>query len=677
VLVEMLTGRPPFPGDDATETIAAIVKTQPDLSGVPRVAQRLVGKCLEKDPAFRLRDIGDAWELLADPDTNVPRNGSVRRNSLLRTAGVLLTSVALGLLVWLARGNRELAPQVTRFVDSLPAGRSMPYGDGISKLLALSPDGRALLYRAQDKGRYRLYRRFLHQPYAEPIGDDGAEEPFFSHDGQWVGYRVGTTLKRVPVRGGPAHTIVELPAQEFRGAHWTADGTIIVGGLSRGLWRVSERGGDLATLGLRTDGRIISDPQVLPGGRAILYTDGGADKPDDILKIYDLQNDSSKTLLPGAAGRYLPSGHLVYAGAGTLWAVTFELDRMEVRGTPTPVLEGIREHVGGGPGNPYGVSGIVHAVVVPTGVLAYIPEVDPHLRSTLVWVDRDGREEPLGIEPGPLTFPRVSPEGKRVAFGRGFDKDHDLWIWDVVRRTSKQLTFDSGWNLRHAWFPDGKRLAFSAVVNGINQVFMQSADGSGVPEQITDGRPGVAPTAFSPDGQLIGAELYWRDNMNVDLALLTPGAQKSRRTLWQTPTAEVNAAISPNGRWLAYDSNHLGTFEIFVRPFPNVDDGEYKVTSGGGRNPVWGPGGRELFYLIDRGRMASVMAVTIVPGSGFNFKAPRPAVPGQYVRHGRDTPYDVAPDGRLLLLKPEGVVREEIVTVLNWAEELKRLVPTK
>jgi hypothetical protein len=121
----------------------------------------------------------------------------------------------------------------------------------------------------------------------------------------------------------------------------------------------------------------------------------------------------------------------------------------------------------------------------------------------------------------------------------------------------------------------------------------------------------------------------------------------------------------------------LGTFEIFVRPFPNVDDGEYKVTSGGGRNPVWGPGGRELFYMVDRGRMGSVMAVTIVPGSGFNFKAPRPAVPGQYVRHGRDTPYDVAPDGRLLLLKPEGVVREEIVTVLNWAEELKRLVPTK
>ena len=513
VLVEMLTGRPPFPGDDATETIAAIVKTQPDLSGVPRVAQRLVGKCLEKDPALRLRDIGDAWELLADPDTNVPRNGSVRQGTLLRNAGVLLTSVALGLLVWLVGGNRELAPPlVTRLVDSLPEGRSMPGGEGISKVLALSPDGRALVYRAQDRGRFRLYRRFLDQPYAEPIGDDGAEEPFFSHDGQWVGYRVGTTLKRVPVRGGPAHTIVELPAEDFRGAHWTADGTIIVGGLSRGLWRVSERGGDIVTLGLPTDGRMISDPQVLPGGRAILYTEGGANKPDDILQIYDLQNNTSKRLLPGAAGQYLPSGHLVYTSAGTLWAVTFELDRMEVRGTPTPVLEGIREHLGGGPGSPYGVSGIVHAIVAPTGVLAYIPEVDRQLRRTLVWVDREGREEPLGIEPSRLHGPRVSRDGTRIAFGRVDENDQDdVWIWDVVRRTSRQLTFDSTWNYRHAWFPDGKRLAFSAIVNGINQVFMQSADGSGVPEQITEGPTHVVPTTFSPDGQLICAELYWTE----------------------------------------------------------------------------------------------------------------------------------------------------------------------
>ena len=320
------------------------------------------------------------------------------------------------------------------------------------------------MYRAQDKGRFRLYRRFLDQPYAEPIGDDGAEEPFFSHDGQWVGYRLGTTLKRVPVRGGPAHTIVELPAEDFRGAHWTADGTIIVGGLSRGLWRVSERGGDIVTLGLPTDGRIISDPQVLPGGRAILYTDGGADKPDDILQIYDLQNNTSKRLLPGAAGRYLPSGHLVYTSAGTLWAVTFELDRMEVRGTPTPVLEGIREHVGGGPGSPYGVSEIVHAVVAPTGVLAYIPEVDRQLRSTLVWVDREGREEPLGIEPGRLTQSSgVAAMGHESRSGAWHENDQDLWIWDVVRRTSKQLTFDSTWNYRLAWFPDGKRLAFSAM----------------------------------------------------------------------------------------------------------------------------------------------------------------------------------------------------------------------
>jgi serine/threonine-protein kinase len=245
-----------------------------------------------------LRDIADAWELLENASPETSRHPGTRRARLIASAGLVLTGVALGLVLWSFAGSGKAAPpRVTRFVDSLPQGRSLPRNVSDSKILALSPDGRTLVYRARDAGRFRLYRRFLDQPYAEPIGDDEADEPFFSPDGEWVAYQVGTTLKRVPVRGGPASTIAELPSEYFRGADWTADGMIVLGGLSKGLWRVSEKGGEIVTLKTAPGGRFLSDPQVLPGGGAVMYTDGGADSPDDTLQILDLQNKTSKRLL--------------------------------------------------------------------------------------------------------------------------------------------------------------------------------------------------------------------------------------------------------------------------------------------------------------------------------------------------------------------------------------------
>ena len=677
VLFEMLTGRRLFPGEGVAETIAGILTMEPDLSAVPPVARRLVSRCLEKDPSRRLRDIGDAWELLEDAGPGASPDGGSARARLISGAGLLLTGVALGLLAWFIGGSgTPPPPRLTQFVDSLPEGRALPRNVSDSKILALSPDGRTLVYRARDNGRFRLYRRFLDQPYAEPIGDEEADEPFFSPDGQWVAYQIGTTLKRVPVRGGPASAIADLPSEYFRGADWTADGTIVLGGLSKGLWRVSENGGEVVTLRNPQKGRFLSDPQVLPGGRAVLYTESVGDNPDDTLQILDLENQTSKRLLPGAAGRYLPSGHLVYTSEGTLRAVPFDLDRLEVRGTPIPVVEGIREDITRAPDHPFGASALVHhAVAAQGGVLAYIPEPDAENIRTLVWVDRQGREQSLGIEPRKFGVPHVSPDGTRIAVNI-IDKASDIWIWNAADRNLKQLTFDSTPNFAVAWFPDGKRVAFSAIVNGINQVFSQSADGSGVPAQITEGPIHALPLAFSRDGQLLLAELYWK-NDNVDLALQRLGQPTSRRTLWHTSTAEANAAISPDGHWLAYDSNESGAFEVYVRPFPNVEAEVHKVSSAGGSGPVWARDGKQLFYWVDRGSFTSVMAVPVVSAPAIDFKAPVPAVQGRYAHPGRDTPYDVAPDGRFLLLKPIRAPRDEIVTVLNWTEELKRLVPLK
>ena len=677
VLFEMLTGRRLFAGDDVTETIAAIVKTQPDLSHVPPPVRRLISKCLEKDPSHRLRDIGDAWELLDHPAAHVSTDSGVRarRFWLSWTAGVVLTGGALGLLVWFMGGRRNSpSPVVNTFREALAEGQSIPRGVSQGTVVALSPDGRVLVYRVQEKGEFRLYRRFLDREDPEPIGDAGAAEPFFSPDSEWVGFHVGRTLKRVHVRGGPAQTIVELPDAAIRGASWNSDGTIILGGL-RGLWRVNEKGGEVVTLATSTDVTRLSYPQLLPGGRGLLHTESVGATPSSTgtasrLLILDLQTGTSKWLLEGFAGRYLPSGHLVFIRGSALWAAAFDLDRLDVRGTPIPIIEAIAQDT-------FVPGRAAQMAFTQTGSVAYVPGT-ANMQRSLVWVDRQGREQPLGVEPRAYANPRVSPDGTHIAVAMR-DEGRDVWIWDLRRQTLKQLTLDPGPNYLAAWFPDSKRLAFSALrADGRSQVYWQAADGSGVARALTEGPRSAYPHAFSRDGSVmvITDAVGTQDS---DIGVLPLENPKARRTLRKTIELERNPAISPDGHWLAYESDRSGRFEVYVRPFPNVEDAEYKITTDGGTTPLWARNGRELFYWKESGGgLVSIMAVPITPGQALDFGASQQIAQGRYARPTWDTQYDIAPDGRFVLMKTVGrPPRDEIVIVLNWFEELKRLVSTK
>jgi eukaryotic-like serine/threonine-protein kinase len=665
VLFEMLTGCRLFASDDVTDTIAAIVKTQPDFSQVPVSVRRLLSKCLEKDSSRRLRDIGDAWELLEHPasDSSVP----VRRLWPLWIAGAVLTSAAVALVFWLVT-HRGDAPRIvlTRFVDALPQGQAMPRGISLGTVVALSPDGRALVYRVQENGEFRLYRRFLDQVKPEPIGEPGAAEPFFSPDGEWVGFQVGRTLKRVHVRGGPAQTIVELPGAAVRGASWNSDGSIILGGL-QGLWRVNEKGGEVATLATAADPTRLSYPQLLPGGRVVLLTDENRTGSPTLL-ILDLTTGTLKRLLEGFAGRYLPTGHLVFVRGNALWAAAFDLDRLDVQGSAVPIVEGIRSDAGV-PGR------AVQMAFATTGALAYVPGTVSEQRS-LVWVDRQGREQPLGAEPRAYSNPRVSPDGTRIAVIMR-DAGRDVWIWDVGRRTLKQLTSDPAPNHLAAWFPDSKRLAFSAMIGDVSQIHWQAADGSGIARALTQGPRYAFPNAISPDSSSLVLMDVLVQPFESDIGVLRL-ENHARPILRKTPEIERNAAISPDGRWLAYESDRSGRFEIYVRPFPNVEDAEYNITTDGGTAPVWAHNGRELFYWKESGALVSIMAVPISPGQAFDFGTAHQIAQGGYARPIFDRQYDVAPDGRFVVMKPVGrPPRDEIVIVLNWFEELKRLVPTK
>ena len=670
VLFEMLTGQRPFAGGDLAETMAAVLKEQPDLTGVPPKALRLLRKCLEKDPRRRLRDIGDAWELV----DNQPLTGAAPsvRTSQWRPvwiAALVLAAGAVGAVASRVWSRSEAAPPIVgRFVDSLPDDRTIPSGGGVGTAVAVSPDGRAVVYRAQENGQYRLYRRFLDQLEAAPIGDVGAGEPFFSPDGQWVGFNVGTTLKRVPVQGGPPETIVALPYASFRGAHWSADGMILLGGGSAGLQRVSEKGGDIATLVTTAGGSRVWYPQLLPGGRAVLYTERVEGPPAvDRLVIFDLGSRTPKPLLPGFGGRYLRTGHLIFVRAGALWAVGFDLDRLEARDTPRPVLEGVRA-----PGAT-GMSDAMQVAVTETGSLLYIQGAASQQRS-LVWVNRQGGEQGVGAQPRAYANPRVSPDGKYVAVTMR-NESRDVWIWDVARQHLRQLTSDPEPNLLAEWFPDGSRLAISYVVDGIHQIYSQAADGSGVPRPLVEKSPTndwEFPNAFTRDGSL----LYSTWNLGaVDIGLLPRAGPERRRMLLQTPAIERNVVVSPDDRWLAFESNRTGRNEIYVRPFPNVQDGEWPVTREGGTTPLWAKDGKELFYWRERGATVSIMAVPLVPGASFSFGEARELFRGAYARPIWDRQYDVAPDGRFVMMKAVDLVpRDEIVIVQHWTEELKRLV---
>jgi serine/threonine-protein kinase len=655
VLYEMLTAKRVFVGDDVTETIASVVRVEPDLTATPPSVRRLLKRCLEKDPRKRLRDIGDAWDLVDDgpAEAGPMASAGTRRVSPLLIGGLILAGAVLGgAAIWVARTPDVTPPVVTRFAETLPQAAALNIA------LAVSPDGRAFVFRSAEGGQGWLQRRYLDQLTPLAIGDVMGNDPSFSPDGQWVAYRVGQILKRVSVDGGPSETIATLPSEILNGVAWSDDGTMILGCSAAGLQRVPAGGGALSAL-TQPDGGNHRFPQSLPGGRAILYTHvaGGAGGSAELM-ILDLTTGQSKPLLRGSNARYLSSGHLVFFNERTLWAVPFDPSRLETRGAPRAVLAGVRAPAS------YAVSN--------TGALVYLPEAASQSRE-LIWVDRRGTEAKLPIDARAWSNPRVSPDGKLVAMPMR-SEGIDVWIWDLAGRSLRQLTSDPMPNYLAAWAHDGKRLAFSFVIDGRAQLHWQAADGSGAPQLIApkaDPR-GEFPNGFAKDGGLlytVGA---------IDIGVLKTDGSGARRMLVDSPAIERNAAVSPDGRWFAFESNRTGRNEIYVRPYPNAQDGEWKVTRDGGITPVWSRDGKELFYWKVSGPGVSVNAIPITATTVFAFGESLELFTGSYAQTSWDTSYDVAPDGRFLLMKNVGApAREEVIVVQNWIEELKRLVPVK
>jgi serine/threonine-protein kinase len=680
VLYEMLTGKRVFAAGTASDIIASILQREPNWDalppGVPLSARRLMQRCLEKDPKRRLRDIGDARIEIEDTLTRAPESDGeaiAATGEPVSGWSLPLTWILLGLIVLFAAlvawnpWQSETSPRPsTRFSIILPeraplapAG-AMPLGLDFPSL-ALSPDGGHLVYVALVNGRRHLHVRDMKNGEIEPIpGTEGGYIPFFSPDGEWVGFFADKKLKKVSISGGGLISLADAPIG--RGGSWAADDYIyFVPTEGVGISKIPAAGGPVQRVTKPSSGTYMHLwPEGLPAGRSVLFRVWGWGGG---VAIYSLESGEQRTIIEQAwAARYLPTGHLVYPQPGTLLAVPFDLADFKVTGPPVTVLEGLRTET----------NQQAQISVSRNGLLVYAPGTHASV-GTLVWVDRKGNKQPLGLPPGIFGMFSLSPDGRTVAISM----EDDIWLFDTERGTPTRFTFDK-LSEGPVWTPDGKNVVFLSQSEGGPAVFWKPADGSRDMVQLTENKEVINTNSVSPDGKVLALSVR-SPKTSTDIFLLPleseepSGASAAEPSLFlQTGFLELFPIFSPDGRWIAYTSDESGQWEVYVRPYPGPG-ASVRISTAGGEEPRWSRDGRELFYR--GGSKWYVVDVTL--GPEFRAGTPRVLFEGSYV-NVPGWSYDVSPDGKRFLVI-EGVEQKkaltELVVITNWFNELRRLAP--
>ena len=674
VVYEMATGKKAFEGKSQASLIAAIMEKDPPAMAelqpmTPELLDWVVKRCLAKEPDERVQSATDLMAELKWVSDQTPELGADHRQEHPYTwKSVLPWGVAVvAVLLGIALGWNTTSPTSSPLIRLEIAPRDADFiSDRRFADLVIPPDGTHVMYHGAGE---QLYLRSLDNLVARSIpGTEGAERDFFfSPDGGWVAFVVERQLKKVSLQGGAPITLCEARIQE--GGSWSSQGLIyFAAGTS--LYRVSENGGEpeMVASADPDKGEVeYQHPQVLPGGRAVLFAiyRGAVEYQ---VAVLSLETGVHEVLIEdGRNPRFVSTGHLIYElpGTGTLMAIQFDASSLQVAGSPIPVLEGVRTALEQGSAD-YGISS--------DGTLVYIPGQPARMRSSLVWVDKDGSESLLTPETNSYGNPRLSPDGKRLAVGIVDDEGlFNILVYDLETSSFSRLTFE-GANSSPAWSPDGQWISFRSDRSGKpHSHYRKRADGSGAPELLISHESRVLGATWSPDGTTLLFNTIGDPGSPSNIYEFNLGSEGKPQPLLASPAGEHSAEFSPDGKWVAYVSGESGRDEVYVQTYPQ-GGGKWPISIGGGEEPLWSPARKELFYRNGNRMMAVDFKTTPTFSSG----TPRLLFETPYNMARLATAnYEISRDGRrFLMIKGETQERTRITVVLNWFEELKRLVPT-
>ena len=689
VLYECLTGKRAFAGESVSDILASILRSEPEWSALPAqtpaAVRKLLRRCLEKDRRRRLHDIGDARieieEAAAAPGEEIERAaaGVPRRRPrpFLWVGGGILLGVVGALSV-----GRLLGPPAARTSRPVRASLTLPAGTELSfasrPAIAVSPDGRTVIFRAASQGIARLYRRGLNTLGAEPIaGTEGGFSPFFSPDGDWLGFFTNTELKKVPVAGGSPIRI-SLVTPVTAGAAWGTDGNIVFTLTMNGpLSRISESGGGVQPVSALDSSRGEHShlwPQILPQGRGILVTMVlGQDFQDfgsSQIVVLDPKSGRRTVVLEGSPFARYAAGQIFFVRGASMFRAAFDLTRLSVTGAPVPLAERVTID---------SADGTASFGITTDGTLVYAdgpPVVER--KSVVLRLDRQGIEKPLPLPAALYSHPRLSPDGRTLALMKCDGESCKLFLYDLERNVLTPLTSEPGRFFNPVWSPDGRRLAYAGFATGAPTLYVKNADGSGRPLRLTNAPTETRlaaefPNSWSPDGHTIAYIMVGRlaagPQPDRDIWLVSPDGKRQARRWFESPYVESAAAFSPDGKWIAYVSDESGRNEVYIRPFPG-DGGRIKISSEGGAEPVWTRGGHELLYRQGN----QFLSVDIRTKPGLAAGTPRVLFSGDFRPGGReDAPfeYDISSDGNAIYAAREISVPQperHLAVVTNWLE---------
>jgi len=654
ILHEMLTGQQLFIGETVSETMAEVMKGEITFktlpSGTPTHVRALLRRCLERDPQFRLRDIGEARIALDRPDDVEAVAETMVKPQSRRAPWIVAATCLLAMftvVAWHILSRETVTPRVLRF--RLATDHPVTVRQNEGRAVAISPDGNHVVTMGSLNDKPTMYLRRLDSFDAKPLpGTEDAQDPRFSPDGRWVAFKDSRGFKKLNLAGG-SPVFLGSSSATVNGASWASDGYLYFTG-NRKIFRLADSGGEAEEIYEDEGAVLLQSLFALPDGRGLLLNSNSLGGTQGRLLVLDLATRKIKDLgLQGASPRYLNNGVLIFAQADQVMGVRFDLAALEARGTPTPVLQGV-----------WIEDGVMHLDVAHDGTVAFLPAL-PDSRASILMVDRAGQAHP--IIPGPLPFPgcsdpRLSPDGKRLVISV---VGYQIWILDLATETPTLVSENGFYPL---WSTDGKELVFGSTRNKSMDLFHIPSDLSRPETVLLDWENNLRSATMAPDGTLIFREEI--PGKGMDLKMWSTAAADSTIGLLTGPDDELAPAVSPDGRWVAYVSNLSSQDEIYVTSFPQPS-GRIQISNGGGTSPAWSADGEELFYMEGD----ALVAVQLANEPTLQVHSRQTLFRGPYLQYRWHRQYDVHPDGEHFIMI-ENPPRGDVDVITGWFGEIER-----